>query len=72
MRINIFYLISGLSSLLLMATLWLLFVPTFYETDAYELVKNLALILSALLIIVASIQIYLAVRSENTNSEEET
>ena len=72
MRINIFYLISGLLSLLLMATLWLLFVPNFYGTDAYELVKNLALIMSVLLAIVASIQIYLAVKRENTNSEEET
>jgi len=60
MRINIFYLIAGLLSLLLVATLWLLFVPPFYETDAYEPVRNLALVISALLIIVASIQIYLA------------
>jgi len=72
MRVNIFYLISGLLCLLLMAILWLLFVPSFYGTDAYELVRNLAPIMSALLIIVAAIQIYLAVRRENTNSEGET
>jgi len=72
MRVNIFYLISGLLSLLLMATLWILFVPQFYETDAYETVRNLSLIISALLIVVASIQIYLAVRPEKANSEEET
>ncbi len=69
MRINIFYLISGLLILLLVATLWLLFVPSFYETDIYEMVRNLALIMSAFLIIVAFIQIYLAVRRENANSE---
>lgn len=72
MRINIFYLISGLLSLLLMATLWLLFVPPFHGTDAYEMVKNLALIMSALLTIVASIQIYLAVRREDAEPEGET
>jgi len=72
MRINIFYLISGLLSLLLIATLWLLFVPPFHGTDAYEMVRNLALIISALLIIVASIQIYLAIRRENANTEGET
>jgi len=72
MRINIFYLIAGLLSLLLVATLWLLFVPPFYETEAYEMVRNLALIISALLVIVASIQIYLAVRRENAGSEGET
>jgi cytochrome c oxidase assembly factor CtaG len=70
MRINIFYLIAGLLSLLFVAILWLLFVPTFYDTDVYDLVRNLALIMSALLIIVAAIQIYLAVRKENANSEE--
>ncbi len=70
MKINIFYLISGLLSLLLMAILWLLFVPSYYLTDAYEIVRNLALIMSALLIIVASIQIYLAIGRENVNSEE--
>jgi len=71
MRINIFYLISGLLCLLLVASLWLIFVPSFYETDAYELVRNLALIISALLIVVVAIQIFLAVLSENANSEGE-
>ncbi|MEM2936092.1 MAG: hypothetical protein QW231_02825 [Candidatus Bathyarchaeia archaeon] len=72
MRINIFYLISGLLCLLLVATFWLLFVQPLYGTDAYELARNLAIITSVLLIIVAAIQIYLAVQRENANSEGET
>ena len=65
MRINVFYLISSLLTLLLVAALWLLFVPRFWETEAYELVKNVALIISALLAIVAAIQIFLAQRRED-------
>jgi len=72
MRINIFYLIAGLLSLLLVATIWILFVLPLYETEFYEPVRNLAFLISALLIIVAAIQIYLAVRREKANSEEET
>jgi len=71
MRINIFYLIAGLSSLLLVAILWIFFVPSFYGTGLYEVFRNLALIMSTILIIVALIQIYLAVQREKADLEGE-
>jgi len=68
-KINIFYVIASICSLLLVMYIWLIFLPLYEETAAYEYVKNIAFILTILLLASAGIQIFLSVKKISKDEE---
>ncbi|RJS88460.1 hypothetical protein CW705_08890 [Candidatus Bathyarchaeota archaeon] len=63
-QINIFYLISSICFLILVGYLWLVFLPIYEFTTAYESVKRLVSILTVLLVLSAGIQFFLAIKKK--------
>ncbi|RJS89443.1 hypothetical protein CW705_07560 [Candidatus Bathyarchaeota archaeon] len=63
-EINIFYIISFLCSILLIGYIWLVFLPAFENSVAYDSIRNVAFLVTALLLVSAAIQIFLAVIKE--------
>lgn len=70
LKINIFYVISSVCSLLLVGYAWFVFLPTFSGTDVYGAVQYIVILLTVLLIAVSGIQIFLSIRREETQEDE--
>jgi len=68
-KINIFYVIASICSLLLVVYIWLIFLPLYEGTVAYEYVKNIAFVLTILLLASAGIQIFLSVKKTSKDEE---
>ena len=62
LQFNISYLISSICSLVLAGYLWLVFLPAYEFTAAYEFAKRLISVLTVLLVLVAGIQFFLAIK----------
>lgn len=45
-KVNIFYVFSAVGALLFIGYLWLAFLPTFLDTDAYNSMRNMVILLS--------------------------
>ncbi len=61
-KINIFYVIASICSMFLVIYIWLVFLPLYEGTVTYEYVKNIAFVLTILLIASIGIQIFLSVK----------
>ena len=67
LKLNIFYLISAVCSLALIAYAWLAFLPSFEGATEYPSVRNIVVLLTALLLVVSAIQVVLSVKREETS-----
>lgn len=70
LKLNIFYLISAVCSLALIVYAWLAFLPSFEGATEYQSVRNMVVLLTALLLVVSAIQIVLSVKREETVWED--
>ncbi len=70
LKINIFYLISSICSLLLVGYAWFVFLPPFNDTPVYSAVQYVVILLTVLLIAVSGIQIFLSIRREETQEDD--
>jgi len=68
-RVNIFYVIASVCSLFLVIYIWLIFLPLYEGTVAYEYVKNMAFVLTILLLVSTGIQIFLSVKKISNDEE---
>ena len=68
-RVNIFYVIASICSLFLVIYIWLIFLPLYEGTVAYEYVKNMAFVLTILLLVATGIQIFLSVKKISNDEE---
>lgn len=68
-KINIFYVISSVCSLVLVGYSWLVFLPAFKDTAEYAAVQNMVILLTVLLVAVSGMQIYLSVKREETQTD---
>jgi len=69
-RINIFYVISSICSFVLVGYLWLVFLPVYELAVEYESIRNVAFIITAFLLLSAGIQLFLAIKKEQTPNDE--
>jgi len=67
-KINIFYVISSVCSLILVGYSWLVFLPAFKDTAEYTAVQNIVILLTVLLVAVSGMQVYLSVKREETQT----
>jgi len=65
-RINIFYVISSICSLLLVGYVWFIFLPTYENTLHYEVIRSITIMIVMLLLISAGIQIFLSIIKEKS------
>lgn len=63
-RINIFYGVAFILSIVLIGYIWLIFLPSFQHVSRYESIRTIALIVTILLLVSAIIQLYLSIRIE--------
>ena len=63
-KVNIFYVISAVCTLLLVAYLWLMFLPSFADSPDYPGVRTIVFILTILVLAAAGIQVFLAIEKE--------
>jgi hypothetical protein len=68
--VNIFYAISAVCSLALVAYAWLGFLPSFEATVEYPSIRNVVILLTILLVAVSGIQIVMSVAREGTEEDE--
>ena len=69
-KLNIFYVISAVCSLALIVYAWLAFLPSFEGATEYLPVRNIVVLLTALLLVVSAIQIVLSVKGEETSLDD--
>lgn len=69
-RVNIFHVISGVCSILLLVYLWYVFLPSFSNTLEYPAIYNTGLLLTVLLLLVTVVQFGLAVRKDGAEQNE--
>jgi len=67
-RVNIFYIFSLVCTLVLVGYFWFTFLPLFEGSYEYASVRIMIGILTALLLAVAAIQVFLAIRKEKEES----
>jgi len=63
-KINIFYVISAICTLILIGYFWSVFLPLFEDSFEYLTVRTLISFLTVLLLAVVGIQVFLAIRRE--------
>jgi hypothetical protein len=69
-KVNIFYGISAVCSLALVAYAWFVFLPSFEATGEYESIRYVVILLTILLVAVSGIQIVMSVVREGTEEDE--
>ena len=69
-KVNVFYMIAAVCSLLLVAYAWFMFLPTYEGELEYYFVRNIIMVLTVLLLISAGIQMFLSMTKEESKSHE--
>jgi len=59
-KVNIFYVFSAVGALLLIGYLWLVFLPIYSGTDAYNAMRNMVILLSSVMGVVVVLTLLMA------------
>jgi membrane protein DedA with SNARE-associated domain len=63
-KVNVFYVIAAVCSVLLVFYAWFMFLPQFEERSDYSFVRDIVMVLTVLLLAAAGIQMFLSIRKE--------